>query len=326
MYRVVTGRYIDPRARARHASCCSSPAEETKNSCREVSLLASHQGDPGSIPGRVTPDFRMWESCQTMPLASRYSRGSPVSPPFSIITSITLIGSQDLDDKSRPNLFTHSLYSTDLGGWDFSDCTDSPALETPPIYHLLLSSQSAPAFPIPAYMPLYHLLLTSHSTPSTPTLDSPPLHHLLLTLRVILLPQPLQLATAPSVPHFSECSISPALESISLLHLLLTSQMLQLPPALYFHHSPFCSSFLRNLRISEDGVELRVWSNAAYRDSSKHMFEFSPPCPFFFYPSPVAVPPHTTIRCSRQSGETHRWCSGDLGQRGESVELSGGGE
>ncbi|KAJ8897363.1 hypothetical protein PR048_002709 [Dryococelus australis] len=24
-----------------------------------VSLLASHQGDPGSIPGRVTPDFRM---------------------------------------------------------------------------------------------------------------------------------------------------------------------------------------------------------------------------------------------------------------------------
>ncbi|KAJ8889329.1 hypothetical protein PR048_008828 [Dryococelus australis] len=44
---------------------------------RAVSLLASHQVDMDSIHGRVTPDFRMWESRWTMPL-------------------------------SRPNLFTHS--------------------------------------------------------------------------------------------------------------------------------------------------------------------------------------------------------------------------
>ncbi|KAJ8871827.1 hypothetical protein PR048_028167 [Dryococelus australis] len=48
-----------------------------------VSLLASHQGDPGSIPGRVNPDFRMWESCRTMPLVGGFSRGSPVSPGLS---------------------------------------------------------------------------------------------------------------------------------------------------------------------------------------------------------------------------------------------------
>ncbi|KAJ8873158.1 hypothetical protein PR048_026775 [Dryococelus australis] len=42
----------------------------------------SHQGDPGSIPGRVTPDFRLWESCRTMPLVGGFSRGSPVPPPF----------------------------------------------------------------------------------------------------------------------------------------------------------------------------------------------------------------------------------------------------
>ncbi|KAJ8872312.1 hypothetical protein PR048_025916 [Dryococelus australis] len=76
-----------------------------------VSLLTSHQGDPGSIPGRATPDSRMWESCRTMPLVGGPSRGSPVSPgtPLRrcfIHTSITLIGSQDLDVKSRPNLFT----------------------------------------------------------------------------------------------------------------------------------------------------------------------------------------------------------------------------
>ncbi|KAJ8871518.1 hypothetical protein PR048_027840 [Dryococelus australis] len=36
---------------------------------RAVSLLASHQGVSGSIPDRVTPDFRKWESCRT-PLTS----------------------------------------------------------------------------------------------------------------------------------------------------------------------------------------------------------------------------------------------------------------
>ncbi|KAJ8870631.1 hypothetical protein PR048_029654 [Dryococelus australis] len=40
-----------------------------------VRLLASHLGEPGSLP-----DFRMWESCRTTPLVGRFSRGSPVSP------------------------------------------------------------------------------------------------------------------------------------------------------------------------------------------------------------------------------------------------------
>ncbi|KAJ8876828.1 hypothetical protein PR048_021275 [Dryococelus australis] len=49
-------------------------------------------------PGRVTPDFRMWESCQTMPFVDGFPRGSPVSPALSfqrcsILTSTTLIGS-----------------------------------------------------------------------------------------------------------------------------------------------------------------------------------------------------------------------------------------
>ncbi|KAJ8869671.1 hypothetical protein PR048_028664 [Dryococelus australis] len=76
----------------------------------EFSLLACHQDDPGSIPGRATPDFRMWESRRTMPLVGGPSRGSPVSPPLhsgaAPLTSITLIGPQDLDVKSHPNPFT----------------------------------------------------------------------------------------------------------------------------------------------------------------------------------------------------------------------------
>ncbi|KAJ8891984.1 hypothetical protein PR048_004549 [Dryococelus australis] len=50
---------------------------------RAVSLLVSHQGDPGSISGWVTSDFRMWESCRTMSLVGGFSRGSPVSPALS---------------------------------------------------------------------------------------------------------------------------------------------------------------------------------------------------------------------------------------------------
>ncbi|KAJ8869722.1 hypothetical protein PR048_028717 [Dryococelus australis] len=73
--------------------------------------------DPGSTPGRVTPSFRMWESCRTMPLVGRFSRGYPVSPALSfwrcyILIPITLIGTQDLDFESFPNLFTHSFLCT----------------------------------------------------------------------------------------------------------------------------------------------------------------------------------------------------------------------
>ncbi|KAJ8893457.1 hypothetical protein PR048_006055 [Dryococelus australis] len=48
-----------------------------------------------------SPDFRIWETCRTMPLVGGFSQGSPVSPTLqlrrhSILTSITPIGSQNL--------------------------------------------------------------------------------------------------------------------------------------------------------------------------------------------------------------------------------------
>ncbi|KAJ8878872.1 hypothetical protein PR048_019471 [Dryococelus australis] len=59
-------------------------------------------------------DFRIREPCRTMPLVGWFSRGSPIYPALllqrrSTLTSITIIGYQDLDVKSRPNLFTHSF-------------------------------------------------------------------------------------------------------------------------------------------------------------------------------------------------------------------------
>ncbi|KAJ8898127.1 hypothetical protein PR048_003487 [Dryococelus australis] len=68
----------------------------------------------GLNPPRSLRDFRMWESCRTMPLVGGSSRGYHVFSALSfrrcsILTSLTLINSQDLAVKSRPNLFTHSL-------------------------------------------------------------------------------------------------------------------------------------------------------------------------------------------------------------------------
>ncbi|KAJ8870420.1 hypothetical protein PR048_029442 [Dryococelus australis] len=76
---------------------CSPPTEANRVQSRVGSLS----------------DFRRWESCRTIPLVGGFSPGSPVSPArsfrrCSILTSITLIGSQDLAVKNRPSLFTHS--------------------------------------------------------------------------------------------------------------------------------------------------------------------------------------------------------------------------
>ncbi|KAJ8887701.1 hypothetical protein PR048_013919 [Dryococelus australis] len=67
------------------------------------------KANPVPSPAGSHRDFRMWESCRTMPLAGGFSRGSPVSSALSfrhcsILTSITLIGSQDDAVKSGPNL------------------------------------------------------------------------------------------------------------------------------------------------------------------------------------------------------------------------------
>ncbi|KAJ8868413.1 hypothetical protein PR048_029929 [Dryococelus australis] len=67
-----------------------------------VSLLSSHQGDLGSIPGRATPNLRTWKSCRMIPLVGDLP--FPPAPPLFrrcfILLSIALIGSPDLYVKS----------------------------------------------------------------------------------------------------------------------------------------------------------------------------------------------------------------------------------
>ncbi|KAJ8889275.1 hypothetical protein PR048_008773 [Dryococelus australis] len=80
---------------------------------RAISTLASHQGEPGSIPGRVT-GFSQVGIVSDDAVGRRVFSGISrfPAPSFrrrSIITLNTLTGSRDLAVKSRPNLFSHRL-------------------------------------------------------------------------------------------------------------------------------------------------------------------------------------------------------------------------
>ncbi|KAJ8895395.1 hypothetical protein PR048_000727 [Dryococelus australis] len=90
-------------------------ANFTSQSSFPISTFASHQAEPGSIPGRFT-GLSQVGIVPDDAVGRRVFSGIPASsaPSFlrrSIFTSITLIGSQDLGVKSRPNLFTHSAYT-----------------------------------------------------------------------------------------------------------------------------------------------------------------------------------------------------------------------
>ncbi|KAJ8865849.1 hypothetical protein PR048_033371 [Dryococelus australis] len=95
-----------------------------------VRVLASHQGEPGSIPRRVSQISALWETCRRMPLVggffSRISRSPPPPPPYILrscaapyLPRFTHISSQCLDVETRPNLFALQYSAVErLGaGW-----------------------------------------------------------------------------------------------------------------------------------------------------------------------------------------------------------------
>ncbi|KAJ8881346.1 hypothetical protein PR048_017827 [Dryococelus australis] len=85
-----------------------------------VSLLASHQFEPGSSPGRVTPKFSHVGIVLDDAAGWRVFSGSPVSSVISfrrcsILTSITLTSSQDITVKSPKSL--NLIYTTVKIAW-----------------------------------------------------------------------------------------------------------------------------------------------------------------------------------------------------------------
>ncbi|KAJ8867447.1 hypothetical protein PR048_031249 [Dryococelus australis] len=100
MHRNVVAKYIVYTC-SRRSPRNISIAEKGRLACSPLTTAKWAQSPAGPLP-----DFRMWESCQTMPLVGGFSQRPPVSPAFSfrrchIFTAITLIGSQDLAASTR---------------------------------------------------------------------------------------------------------------------------------------------------------------------------------------------------------------------------------
>ncbi|KAJ8898533.1 hypothetical protein PR048_003893 [Dryococelus australis] len=129
--------------------------------CERLLMAKRLACSPPIMVDRVTPDYHTCELCRTMPFVSGFTRGSPVSPALSfqrcsILISTTLIGSQDLDVKSRPNIFTNSKslaqYRTyrvyHLVSEDITSCLED-------VWHqaclVCVSTEYAASWPLPIY-------------------------------------------------------------------------------------------------------------------------------------------------------------------------------
>ncbi|KAJ8871871.1 hypothetical protein PR048_028211 [Dryococelus australis] len=66
-----------PTLASRHHSPCKGAVGDERLDCSPPT-----KDEPGSIPGRDTPDFRKWESCLTTTLVGGFSRESPIFPTF----------------------------------------------------------------------------------------------------------------------------------------------------------------------------------------------------------------------------------------------------
>ncbi|KAJ8872816.1 hypothetical protein PR048_026432 [Dryococelus australis] len=99
------------------ASPLCPPGPSTRLVCSPPTKANRVQSPAGALP-----NFRTWELCRTMSLIGGFSRRSPIFPSLSfrrrsILTSITLIGPQDLAVKSSPNLFPSLQSATSSEGF-----------------------------------------------------------------------------------------------------------------------------------------------------------------------------------------------------------------
>ncbi|KAJ8868996.1 hypothetical protein PR048_030542 [Dryococelus australis] len=141
------GRGLKPRVRfpgaAIQASYCNISVSIPRDTLGHgvirrtpVRLLVSQLCEPCSIPGGSFWDFRTWESCPKIPLVGGvpppplHSGAAPSSPHF------TLIGSQDLDVKSRTK-YLHSICRI----WILE--TSSRRKDCSPVKHLVRRGDTA---------------------------------------------------------------------------------------------------------------------------------------------------------------------------------------
>ncbi|KAJ8883220.1 hypothetical protein PR048_015060 [Dryococelus australis] len=125
-----------------------------------ILLLASNQDEHGSIPGRVTPDFRKWESYRMMPLVDGFSRGSPISStPY--ITALLYI---DLASPSSA-LKNSSLRAAQISSFTHAFARFQYKLDTCKTWHYFpsnvanLTGRMPLSAPVNIYAVSYHALI-----------------------------------------------------------------------------------------------------------------------------------------------------------------------
>ncbi|KAJ8896131.1 hypothetical protein PR048_001474 [Dryococelus australis] len=119
--------YLRTRRCGRHSAKVIGREGEKKT----VRLLASQQGEPASIAGRVTPDFSMWESYRTTPLIGEFPWGSPPPPPALAFRRCSILasfhpfklsrprGSLIIHSQTRPSSGSQAMPITDESVWRF---------------------------------------------------------------------------------------------------------------------------------------------------------------------------------------------------------------
>ncbi|KAJ8865951.1 hypothetical protein PR048_033474 [Dryococelus australis] len=105
-------------ANRKHFSAHRTLIKKNSLVLRKIAGKSSHQGEPDSIPGRITPDFRKWGSWRTIPLVGGFFLGDlPFPPPLHSGVAphshrFTLIGSlkTSLSRAAQISSLTHVMH------------------------------------------------------------------------------------------------------------------------------------------------------------------------------------------------------------------------
>ncbi|KAJ8869357.1 hypothetical protein PR048_030932 [Dryococelus australis] len=104
-----------------------------------VRLLVSHLGEPVSITGGSLRDFRMWQSCRTMPLVGEFSQGSLIthtiartSAPWRLTRQLHALTPPNATECSEDEVvLTQAAPNPVTGGWLVGNVINLPPLQLP---------------------------------------------------------------------------------------------------------------------------------------------------------------------------------------------------
>ncbi|KAJ8867486.1 hypothetical protein PR048_031288 [Dryococelus australis] len=218
--------------------------------------LAFRQDELASIPGGVAADSRTWKSYHTKPLVGRFFGDIPFPPPLhsgAAPHSLRFIpnGSQDINVKSSPNIFTHSRCSnivlTAIPAFAWSDFGKKLEIAGRRLTRLLRNTSSQ-------FLPLLHIAECRHefrkyigAMESADMCQTPVLFVAVLELTIVLLVH----TTADPSLYFTAFMIGRSVTALRCSALLCCCEVvLNTSRTKTAHPCEFCSEQQRNSQMS----------------------------------------------------------------------------